>query len=93
MVLTSSSDCTPVSVLSCGRKCTKDGKDFLPRVGYEVKKLSGRGSGLIATKCFYPGDLIMREKPIINMPDKIFRYNKFSVVLHNFLCSVKFKVV
>ena len=43
-------------------------------VGYEVKELPGRGCGLLATKMFYPGDLIMREKPIINMPDKIFRY-------------------
>ena len=42
-------------------------------VGYEVKELQGRGYGLVATKPFYPGDLIMREMPIIDMPDKIFR--------------------
>ena len=42
-------------------------------VGYEVKELQGRGYGLVATKSFYPGDLIMREMPIIDMPDKIFR--------------------
>ena len=43
-------------------------------VGYQVCELAGRGYGLVATKQFYPGDLIMREKPIIDMPDKIFRY-------------------
>ena len=43
-------------------------------VGYEVQELPGRGYGLVATKRFYPGDLIIREKPIIDMPDKIFRY-------------------
>lgn len=42
-------------------------------VGYEVKELQGRGYGLVATKPFYPGDLVMREMPIIDMPDKIFR--------------------
>ena len=42
--------------------------------GYMVRELAGRGCGLVATKRFYPGDLIIREKPIIVMPDKIFRF-------------------
>lgn len=78
MVLTVSSELPPVSVLSLGKSlpkdliCPKDVKEDSSGVGYEVKKLPGRGSGLIATKDFYPGDLVMREHPIINMPDKVF---------------------
>ena len=79
MVLTVSSELPPVSVLCLGKSlpkdliCPKDVKEGSSGVGYEVKELPGRGSGLIATKNFYPGDLIMREHPIINMPDKVFR--------------------
>ena len=43
-------------------------------IGYKIRKIVGRGCGLIATKRFYPGDLIIREKPIIVMPDNIFRF-------------------
>ena len=79
MVLLSSSDCPPVvSALSCDRKCVKERTDSDDGVGYEIKELSGRGSGLIATKDFCPGSLIMRESPIITMPDKVFRYTKMT---------------
>jgi len=77
MVLTSL-EFPPVSVLSLGKSLPKNqiipiAKDDCPSdVGYEVKELPGRGSGLIATKDFFPGDLIMREFPIINMPDRVF---------------------
>ena len=80
MVLTSL-EFPPVSVLSLGKSLPKDQiipivkEDCPSDVGYEVKELPGRGSGLIATKDFFPGDLIMREFPIINMPDKVFRYD------------------
>ena len=80
MVLTVSSELPPVSVLSLGKSlpkdliCPKDVKEGSSGVGYEVKELPGKGSGLIATKDFYPGDLVMREHPIINMPDKVFRF-------------------
>ena len=79
MVLTSTSECPPVSVMNVGKSSSKDPKyskatkDCTNVIGYEVKELPGRGSGLIATKDFYPGDLIMRENPIIDMPDKVFR--------------------
>jgi len=78
MVLTSTSQCPPVSIINVGKSSSKDPKclkatnDCAHVVGYEVQELPGRGSGLIATKDFYPGDLIMRENPIIDMPDKVF---------------------
>ena len=59
-----------------GNTCSNEGEyatNQNTNVGYEVKELQGRGYGLVATKPFYPGDLIMREVPIIDMPDKIFR--------------------
>ena len=59
-----------------GNTCSNEGEyatNQNTNVGYEVKELQGRGYGLVATKPFYPGDLIMREMPIIDMPDKIFR--------------------
>ena len=59
-----------------GNTCSNEGAyatNQNDNVGYEVKELQGRGYGLVATKSFYPGDLIMREMPIIDMPDKIFR--------------------
>ena len=59
-----------------GNTCSNEGAyatNENSNVGYEVKELQGRGYGLVATKPFYPGDLIMREMPIIDMPDKIFR--------------------
>ena len=62
-------DCTGNTCSNAGVYATKQ----IDNVGYEVKELQGRGYGLVATKQFYPGDLIMREMPIIDMPDKIFR--------------------
>ena len=59
-----------------GNACSNEGEyatNQNTNVGYVVKELQGRGYGLVATKPFYPGDLIMREMPIIDMPDKIFR--------------------
>ena len=79
MVLTSTSQCPPVSIINVGKSSSKDPKclkatnDCAHVVGYKVQELPGRGSGLIATKDFSPGDLIMRENPIIAMPDKVFR--------------------
>ena len=62
-------DCTGNTCSNAGVYATKQ----IDNVGYEVKELQGRGYGLVATKQFYPGDLVMREMPIIDMPDKIFR--------------------
>ena len=39
---------------------------------YKIEKLPGRGYGVIAAKCFQPGDLIMRDHPLIVMPAKVF---------------------
>ena len=57
----------------CNSNIQDDIIDSNADVGYHIQELPGRGYGLVATKKFYPGDLIIREKPIIDMPDKIFR--------------------
>jgi len=39
---------------------------------YEVVKIPGKGTGLVAQQKFYPGDVIMFEKPLIVVSDNIY---------------------
>jgi len=39
---------------------------------FKTQELPGKGVGMIAMKKFYPGDLILAEKPLIRVPDAIF---------------------
>ena len=40
---------------------------------YEVKAIPNKGQGMFATAKIQPGQLILREKPLIVMPNSIFR--------------------
>lgn len=39
---------------------------------FEVVDMSGKGQGMVAKRKLYPGEVIMTEKPLIVVPDKIF---------------------
>ncbi len=40
---------------------------------FEIKKTKLKGQGMFATRTILPGDLILREKPLVVMPDKVFQ--------------------
>jgi len=39
---------------------------------FAIRKISGKGTGMFASKKLYPGSVILAEKPLIIMPDEIF---------------------
>jgi len=39
---------------------------------FRITALSGKGSGMIARRNLFPGDLILAEKPLLFLPDKIY---------------------
>ena len=41
-------------------------------VSFQIVEISGKGTGLVAIKKLFPGDLIMFEKPLIVVPDDIY---------------------
>ncbi len=47
-------------------------EEKIETVQFEIKDIPGRGKGMIATQDIMPGSIILREKPFIVMPDKIF---------------------
>jgi len=44
---------------------------------FEVKETPGKGQGMIATQDILPGTIILREEPLVVMPDRIFQMEDF----------------
>lgn len=39
---------------------------------FKITPLAGKGTGMVATRTLYPGDLILAEKPMLYVPDEIY---------------------
>ena len=64
---------------------------------FQIKQCSN-GMGMFALRDIFPGQIILREKPILVMPDKVFsnedheyieawldkRLNKLNILIHNY---------
>ena len=42
---------------------------------FKVQATKAKGQGMFATRSILPGEIILREKPLIVMPDKVFSHN------------------
>jgi len=43
---------------------------------FKILQISGKGTGMIANKKIYPGDIILAEKPLILVPNAVFNDNQ-----------------
>ena len=48
-------------------------KDAAEEPCYRILPIPGKGQGMVATRKLYPGEVVMTERPLLVVPDTIFR--------------------